>query len=1113
MPNPRISPAPRALPLFLLFLGMACLPASFGAARAPLPPPCAHLPVDQDVSLEEVLRLVDPGHPALREVVVARDAGNLTRARDLLARHMAAREKPAVPPTRFPGLGPGNSTLVLPGRAADRGRVDQTTMRHRFTLRNNDAGTVETYDLGPRIDWMKNPSKAPSWILYLNQLNHLAELAGVYRDTRDEKYAAEIAAQLSSWTGQCCRCYGYMRAGRLVPSGMEVRNRLCNMIAAYDVVRRSPSITPEAHLTFWKFFVACARELMRYGGTSYPGLLPLAVMFPEFQEARAWFEAGAANLRAMIVDRTSPDGAWDTHSISYQTVSVPWAARVLEFLDANPGAPGVDELAAMVKRQGGKLLGAPLWVVMPNGGLPNIGDTYGRPDWDGGTAQSFLRSYLAGFTGLPPAEEARLSNIADPYDRLKATLAAVLGSDGLEPAPASVALPGSGWYVMRGGWGRNDPYLYFDLSTQAIGHAHEDACHFDLYAYGKPLLTDTGDYFLGWGYRTALHNTVEVDGRSQARGANAPMIPIEWVTTRGFGFVDGAHGAYGDLGVTHRRKILFVKPGYFLLCDLLTGSGRHLLEQFFHFAGPTQMAPAEVNLDPQTGRARTLHANTANVEVIPAYAAGLRSAFAEAVETDMKVDEQREREAMLGWRVTTGSFQRVKSPVAVYAREGNLPQAFYDVLFPTPRGGEATVTLRELPVEEDGKALSPHEAAGLEIRCRVTRPAQEAESIQMERGPNRALGKPAFAEVSQGQFPGDAKLLTDGDADPRRVGSALSSAPHLPNVPLKGRFGVDFGAQVAVNAVVLHHGTWNGKTILYPAEKMRIQYWDGNAWRDVAGAQTTWHEEQVSYTLFDTVRTTRLSVAVERAGGGRLALREFEAYHVSSEELARFERARQARVTEEWTDVILISHRGARGRRYGDYLFDGEIALIRKDTAGRVVRVGVKTGKSVREGGRTLLESPELLDSFCAEWQGEAVRLDGPAPRGLALLARDARRLEAGSALAAELRGGALVVTRAPQAAPPRITDVRVRLEPPQKGLAGAQPFAWVTWKTDVPATSRVEYIAEGQPARRTPVDAALKREHRVRVDFLVPGEEYSFRAISVDAWGQRAEAPATRAD
>ena len=47
------------------------------------------------------------------------------------------------------------------------------------------------------------------------------------------------------------------------------------------------------------------------------------------------------------------------------------------------------------------------------------------------------------------------------------------------------------------------------------------AGHFDLYAYGKPLLADTGDYFLGWGYRAALHNTIEVDGRDQARGASA----------------------------------------------------------------------------------------------------------------------------------------------------------------------------------------------------------------------------------------------------------------------------------------------------------------------------------------------------------------------------------------------------------------------------------------------------------------------------------------------------------------------------------------------------------------------------------------------------------------
>ena len=133
-------------------------------------------------------------------------------------------------------------------------------------------------------------------------------------------------------------------------------------------------------------------------------------MSPRVSKRRApGSRGGRGNLRAAIVDRTSPDGAWDTHSISYQTVSVPWAARVLEFLDANPGAPGVDELAAMVKRQEGKLLGAPLWVVMPNGGLSPTSAIL-RPAGLGLGARprASCAPTWAGFTDCRRLREARL---------------------------------------------------------------------------------------------------------------------------------------------------------------------------------------------------------------------------------------------------------------------------------------------------------------------------------------------------------------------------------------------------------------------------------------------------------------------------------------------------------------------------------------------------------------------------------------------------------------------------------------------------------------------------------------------------------------------------------
>ena len=158
--------------------------------------------------------------------------------------------------------------------------------------------------------------------------------------------------------------------------------------------------------------------------------------------------------------------------------------------------------------------------------------------------------------------------------------------------------------------------------------------------------------------------------------------------------------------------------------------------------------------------------------------------------------------------------------------------------------------------------------------------------------------------------------------------------------------------------------------------------------------------------------------------------------------------------------------------------------------------MGVKTGKSVREGGRTLLESPELLDSFCAEWQGEAVRLDGPAPRGLALLAQNCpAQGVCWKRVAASMRGGALVVTRARSRAAPGS---------PRCAFAGAAPEG-----AGRRAAVRVGHLEDGRPAtsargasQRGPAGAAHAGRRgvgsgstRVRVDFWFPGEEYSFRA------------------
>ena len=1064
------------------------------------------VPVDEEVSDEEVLRLVDTTYPGLEQFTAAMAAGDQARATELLVAHFASREQPVLPPTSFPGLGSGNSTCVLGG--ASQATVDEQWMKHIFAQSNNDIGKSETFDLGPEIRWMESPSKALSWTIYLNQLNIVNSVAGLYKQTGDEKYAAKAGEWVASWVKQCPAWYGGTQQNGPWPSPMETRNRMCNCIAAYEVLRKSASLTPEMHLSFLKIMITHSRSLMSYTGVAFPGLIAAAVMFPEFSEASTWMEAGEACLRRTVVDRTTFDGAWDTHSISYQGVPVPWAGRSLEILEANAGTGDYSAIAEMIRTQAGKLTGAMLRIALPNCGLPNIGDTYGRSDWNNATS-SFLAQYI--YTQFSPDEQARLNAIEPRLERIKAALAASAGLENVADLPTSTALPASGYYLMRDSWEPlQAPSLYFDLSPQATGHVHADACHVEMYAYGKPLVCDTGDYFLGWGYRTALHNTIEIDESEQAWGAQ--MMPCEWLATEAFDYVDGAHAGYEPLGVTHRRKILFARADddrfgdYWILADLLTGTGSHTYEQFFHFAGPSQTQGAKAEMDPTTLTCRSTHDNCPNAVIAPAPAEGLAGGFVEAQDTDMSIGEKRERKAMLGWIVTGGTFQKAKSAVAVYTMQGEPPLALYDVLMPTIAGAEADISVERLPVTQNGHAVDPAAAAGLKISCSYERSVHDPASIVIDVGENLAAGKPASAEINTNAFGADAEVkLTDGITGETEIAAAVSSSPYTPGVELEGRFAVDLGEPVAVNLVVAHHGTFNGSGIIYPPTEFSIEYWTGDAWAEVPNPDTTWSPGETTSTMFEPVTTTRIAVRVKRPEGGRLAMREIQVHHVPAEEFARVEALRNERTTLRWTDYVLLSHDGANARSYGEFDFDGELAFIRTDADGKPVRASVMHATSLSRGGAVMMRAASEVDYLTARWAGHVVHVDAPGAVRLELAAAGASTVTMrGEPVAATPTGANLTLSGPEADDAPDIEGLTVQVHPAQEGLAGGQPWAEVRWTTPAPATTQVLFRCDDGLTRRTILDEKPTTEHAARVEFLRPGRSYEFRAVSTTRTGSR---------
>jgi len=171
------------------------------------------------------------------------------------------------------------------------------------------------------------------------------------------------------------------------------------------------------------------------------------------------------------------------------------------------------------------------------------------------------------------------------------------------PAETQSFYPRAGYSIQRSGWGPLDSHLVFDcggLGMLAGGHAHADALSVVLFSGGRELLVDPGTFVYNgapeWRNHfrsTRAHNTVTIDDADQAvtdgtfrwktklscRTAREPALPA-------FEYVEAEHDGYLRLpeGVVHRRRLLHVQPGYWIIVDDFRGSGNHTFDFNYHFA-------------------------------------------------------------------------------------------------------------------------------------------------------------------------------------------------------------------------------------------------------------------------------------------------------------------------------------------------------------------------------------------------------------------------------------------------------------------------------------------------------------------------------------------------
>lgn len=480
-------------------------------------------------------------------------------------------------------------------RAADR------LMTHEYTWEG------ETRKLTRPFDYRQ---KGRQWSAVLNRFSFLTHVARAWWFTHDERYAEEVVGQMSEWARSCpVPLHG--TNGR-VWAALEVGCRAHSWPRLYLSVLHSKSMTPEANYAILKSLAEQANFLsdpdLRMGLPNMvivesTGLAGLAMLFPEFRNSARWLDRGLAVVDRELRERVLGDGAWQEVTPGYHT----WVAHSclgFAILAQRNKVPLPDGFEARFR----SMYEWVLKIAKPNGHKPMLGDA-------GDSHVGPLMTEAALFF-----RDSELRYFA--RDAISPSQLEWLGADAAkqyaaipkrEPHFGSMLMPDCGLAVMRTGYQRDDSYLLFDFGP-IWSHTHQDTLGFSLYAAGQTLLWDSGvcQYDLPecrkYYRQTRAHNVVLVDD-ADLQLSGKPRLHL-WRTCGTHDLVD-AGAAFENVGVTHRRQVLFIKPRIWVIRDVVRSGEPHRYTRLFHVR-----EKAKVHIDGPAARARDGDGPTLTIQTV-----------------------------------------------------------------------------------------------------------------------------------------------------------------------------------------------------------------------------------------------------------------------------------------------------------------------------------------------------------------------------------------------------------------------------------------------------------------------------------------------------------------
>lgn len=423
------------------------------------------------------------------------------------------------------------------------------------------VGVPCEYGKGQTVDWQANPTfnGYEEWTWQLNRHNDIKLLAHEYRKTGEKRLAETAAELISSWMKQALRpednCAGYRTdCWRTIECGIRMGANWPYILFTFY---NTEAFTDELLVDWYKSVWEHGRRLSRNHMTGnwlimeMNGLAQIGILYPQFCLSGQWLKQAYESLEEELDRQIYPDGFQYELATGYHDVVVRNYQRMIEVARAFD-SPVPEQIFGKLARA----CELEVKLMTPEGRVPDLND---------GGRYEVRKVYENRLRILP--DNKRMRWVTE-------------GEEAGKPDYTSIALPWSGFLIMRTGWGAGDTWALLDAAPFGRAHQHEDKLSLLFYANGKLLLTEGGNYAYDasemrrYVLSTRSHNTVRVDGQDQNRRAGyewkeedirqkADLIwkrGSEW--DFGESFYREGYGPGAQIQVLHQRRVFFCRrPG------------------------------------------------------------------------------------------------------------------------------------------------------------------------------------------------------------------------------------------------------------------------------------------------------------------------------------------------------------------------------------------------------------------------------------------------------------------------------------------------------------------------------------------------------------------------